>query len=159
MLIANNQSMIWDSNVRDFKPGDVGQFKVLLVDFVNLTNVLDEVVSLSRNVIGGKVYSFKSNLWVTDDGEGLQIDFGGTATMDWFRATYKGFDDTLSLVKQSLALGTLLESDGFSGVIEIKGSFEPSASGTFVIRVAQKNHAVGELTVLKGSSISVQETL
>lgn len=133
--------------------------KALAADVASVTNVLAVIAALTYTVAAGAKYQFEIALWLTDsNGEGLQIDLnGGTAAMTWFRATYTGFDDTLSLVKQADELVDLLESEGFSGVIYIRGGFSPSGAGTFAPRFAQKNHSAGSLTALKGSSLSIME--
>lgn len=160
LLIKHGQVLKWNSETRDFISSDVGPLVLLLpVDIVNGSNVLTGLLDLSCPVISAKMYNFEIVLWVSDNnGEGLKIDLlGGTAGMTWFHGTYRGYDETLSLVKQVSSMSMVLDSDGFSGMIEIKGSFSPSSDGTFTVRTAQKAHVSGSLIVLKGSSLLLRE--
>jgi hypothetical protein len=127
----------------------------------NTTNVLATIGDFTRPVRAGVVYVFRIILRIADaNGEGIRLDLdGGTAPMDWMWATYVGFDNALSIAQQVEALDTVVDSDGFTGKIQIDGAFEPSDDGTFAPRFSQKAHSVGNVTVSRGSSVLVQEAV
>lgn len=125
------------------------------------SNTLTAQNGLSRDVVSGMSYYFKIVLFITATvNEGLQLDLnGGTATMTFLKAMALGYDGSsqalISPIITALAT-TFGPQDAFSGKIEVEGSFVPSASGTFIPRVAQTAHASGSVQVLKGSLILVQ---
>jgi hypothetical protein len=117
---------------------------------------------LTWTVVNGTVYGFTILLRITDPaGEGMQIDLaGGTVTITDCWISYYGFDNAPgTMMAHPTSLATVVAVDQFAGpaLIEIKGSFAATNSGTLIPRFAQKNHSAGTLTVLKGSSIVVRE--
>jgi hypothetical protein len=138
------------------------QPRALTADLAAITsNTLAAISGLSQDVESAKIYKFEFALWVTDsNAEGIKLDLnGGTAAMTWFRAKFFGLDaDTVAIVQSTTTLASAVNRDSFSGMVQIWGAFSPSGDGTFIPRVAQKAHASGSLTVLKGSSSLVQET-
>lgn len=120
-------------------------------------------LSLTNYVISGHRYSFKCILYVSDSTatDGVQIDFGGgTATATNFRCHVTSFDSALNLSTQltSLTAAATMSTFTGAGMIEVHGSFEPSASGSFIPRFAQAAHTVGTLTCFRGSHILMEET-
>jgi len=116
--------------------------------------------TLSANVFAGKKYGFTCVLYISDSvaAEGAQIDFnGGTATATNFRVHVTAFDSALSLSSQGTSLATAYAVSTFtgSGMFECHGSIEPSASGSLIPRYAQNTHAVGTLTLARGSHLIV----
>jgi hypothetical protein len=133
----------------------------LAADLVNSTTAFANITDLSAPVLAGRKYSFRATLFINDsNAEGVKFDLnGGTATSTNLRATYLGWDTALSLIMNVTTLAAVASVDSFSGVgkIEIEGTFEPATDGTFVPRMAQLVHTSGSLTVLRGSSLVVQE--
>lgn len=126
----------------------------------NATNATATLANtgLSVTVKNGRRYSFKCILYVSDStaAEGVQIDFGGgSATATNFRAHVTGFDTALPLNTQVTTLTTPAGAGTFTGagMIEVHGSLEPSSDGTFAPRFAQNTHAVGTLTLFRGSHL------
>lgn len=131
----------------------------LAADATNATATL-ATTGLSVTVKSGRKYAFKCVLYVSDSiaAEGAQIDFGGgTATATNFRAHVTGFDTALTINTQLTSLTGVASAGTFtgSGMLEIHGSFEPSANGTFIPRFAQATHAAGTLTLFRGSHLLV----
>lgn len=129
----------------------------LAADATNATATL-ATTGLSVTVKSGRKYAFKCVLYVSDSvaAEGAQIDFGGgTATATNFRAHVTGFDTALTVNTQLSSLTGVASAGTFtgSGMMEIHGSFEPSANGTFIPRFAQNTHAAGTLTLFRGSHL------
>lgn len=129
----------------------------LAADATNATAAL-ATTGLSVTVKTGRKYAFKCVLYVSDSvaAEGAQIDFGGgTATATNFRAHVTGFDTALTVNTQLTSLSGVASAGTFtgSGMMEIHGSFEPSANGTFIPRFAQNTHAAGTLTLFRGSHL------
>jgi len=119
-------------------------------------------LSLSAGVIAGKKYSFTCILFVANSlaADGVKIDFdGGSATVTNFRAHTKITDAALLTSLQTSALGTDITAATVTGdaEIEINGSFEPSASGTFIPRFACNADTTGTLTVYRGSNLIFTE--
>lgn len=126
----------------------------------NATNATATLANtgLSVTVKNGRKYGFKCILYVSDStaAEGVQIDFGGgSATATNFRAHVTGFDTALTLNTQVTTLTTPAGAGTFTGagMIEVHGSFEPSSDGTLAPRFAQNTHAVGTLTLFRGSHL------
>jgi hypothetical protein len=122
--------------------------------FANLTGC-------SISVISGAKYVGKIHLFVSDSvaAEGVKVDFdGGSATATNFRAENLGFDSALTIVSQTTALATDVTAATFTGngYIEATITFEPSANGTFIPRVAQNSHSTGTLTVARGSYVQLK---
>jgi hypothetical protein len=119
--------------------------------------------SLSVNVIAGHKYSFVAELFLSDStaADGAKIDFnGGTAAATDFRAQVTAFDTALNLSTQVTTLAGTASASTFTGAgaFEIHGSFEPTGSGTFILRFAQNAHTVGTLTLARGSHITLVDT-
>lgn len=134
----------------------------LSADLTNATATLAST-TLSISVTSGRKYMFKAILYVSDSvaAEGVQVDFGGgTAAATNFRAHVTGFDSALTVNTQVTSLTGVASAGTFSGsgMIEIHGSFEPSSSGTFIPRFAQNTHAVGTLTLFRGSHIQMWDS-
>lgn len=135
----------------------------LAADLVNSTTLFANIAGLTANVLAGRKYTFRVTLFINDSlAEGVKFDLaGGTATATNLRASYLGWDSGLILSTHVAALATVASVDNFAGVgkIEIEGALEPAAGGTFIPRMAQKTHVAGSLTILRGSSMLVQESL
>lgn len=132
---------------------------LLAADGTNATATMANT-GLSVTVTTGRKYGFKCLLYVNDSvaAEGAKIDFdGGTATATNFRAHATLFDSALNLSAQVSALATDIASATVTGdaMIEVHGTFEPSATGTFIPRYAQNTHAAGTLTIYRGSHLLV----
>lgn len=127
------------------------------------SNTLTAQAGLSRDVVSGIAYSFTIVLFLTATlMEGWKLDLdGGSAAMSWITGLARGYDgSSLALVVEITDLTTEISpQDGFSGTVEIKGSFVPSGDGTFIPRLAQVAHSSGSVQTLKGSSISVEASV
>lgn len=126
-------------------------------DLTNATTIL-ATTGLSITVQNGKKYAFKCIFYVSDSvaAEGVKVDFGGgTATATNFRAHVTGFDSALTINTQLTSLTGTATAGTFTGagMIEVHGSFEPSSTGTFLPRFAQNSHAIGILTLFRGSHL------
>lgn len=131
----------------------------LAADGTNITTTFAST-GLSVNLQAGRKYVFKLVLFLSDSiaADGVKIDFaGGTATETDFRAQVTAFDAALALSTQLVNLTDVASIATFTGngSIEIHGSFEPLASGTFIPRYAQVVHTTGTLTVFRGSHLLV----
>lgn len=134
----------------------------LASDQTNATATLAST-TLSVTLQGGRSYAFKSILYVSDStaAEGVKIDFGGgTATATNFRTHCTGFDTALGVSTQLTSLTGTASAGTFtgSGMMECHGSFEVNAGGTFIPRFAQNTHAIGTLTLFRGSHLQVFDT-
>jgi hypothetical protein len=116
--------------------------------------------ALSVTVVSGHKYSFKAELFLSDStaADGAKIDFGGgSATATDFRAQVTAFDTALNLSTQVTSLTGAASASTFTGAgaFEVHGSFEPSSSGTFIVRFAQAAHTLGTLTLARGSHLTL----
>lgn len=119
-------------------------------------------LGLSATVNNAKKYTFKCIIYCADSvaADGAKFDFdGGTATATNFRVHGTAFDTALVLSTQSTALATDFAAATVTGdaMFEFHGSFEPSASGTFIPRFAQNATTAGTLTAYRGSSLILTE--
>jgi len=114
-------------------------------------------------LVSGRKYTFEAKLFASNSvaGEGVKIDFnGGSATSTNFIAQCEGLDSTLTINTQVSALNTACSAATFTGngFIRVTGSFEPSGSGTFILRFAENSASSGTLTVKRGSSIRMYDS-
>lgn len=109
---------------------------------------------LSSRVINAHKYAFTCILYFTESvsGDGAKIDFnGGTATSTFFQAHVKA-DSTLGTPDLTSISGTTTAASvAAADMWIVHGVFEPSSSGTFVLRFAANSHSTGTLTLGKGS--------
>lgn len=140
-------------------------YSMLAADYSNATAAFTNT-ALSITVINGRKYTFQAELFHIDStaADGAQFDFnGGTATATNFRVHCLHYDQTAAVLKstQVTALASVADSVASTGtgqnLTTCNGSFEPSASGTFIIRGAQVAHTAGTLTVNRGSHIWVMD--
>ena len=129
-------------------------------DVTNATTTMSNLTALSLTLEAAIKYSFKLILFVNESvpAEGLKIDFdGGDATMTNFRAHGLFYDVDLLLSVQTALLATDMAQASFigDGLIEVSGSFEVNAAGTFIPRYAQNSHTSGLATVRRGSNLIV----
>lgn len=139
----------------------------MTANVVRSNTTMTALAELSRSVLNGRRYDFDVILRVADSaavagaGEGIKVDLnGGTATVTDFWATFEIKDWGFSTIKHGTALADVASIDavgGGDGLVQINGSFTATADGTFIPRVAQTSHTSGSITVLEGSSISLQE--
>lgn len=134
-------------------------------DYTNATAAFTNT-ALSINVITGRKYIFQVELFHIDStaADGAQFDFnGGAATATNFRVHCLHFDQTAAVLKstQAAALATVADSVASTGTGQnltvCNGTFEPSSTGTFIVRAAQVAHTAGTLTVNRGSHIWVED--
>ncbi len=138
----------------------------LAADVTNATTTM-QATGLSVPVVSGRKYTFVAVIKATDSTtvDGIKIDFdASTATATNFWCVFTIHDASLeALAGGTTALATDITitpfdgSDG-GGWIEARGTFEPSASGTFAIRAAQSGHTTGTLTILRGSHLIVHDS-
>ncbi len=136
----------------------------LAANFTSVTTAMAAITaggtSLSVPVISGHRYKFEVVLMMNDASglEGAVFDFdASTAAATNFRAfpddgatgAFAGFTTTLA----TDITGTGITDD----TLVIRGSFEPSSTGTFALRAAQSTHISGTLTVYRGSSLQITE--
>jgi hypothetical protein len=124
---------------------------------VSLANTL-----ISVNVVNGHKYIFDAELFLSDStaADGAVVDFaGGGATATNFRAQITAFDTALNFSTVTTTLAGTGSATTFTGngAFEVHGSFEPSSSGTFIVRFAQKTHSVGTLTIARGSNLVMHD--
>lgn len=137
----------------------------LAADYSNATAAFTNTL-LSVTVTSGRKYNFNAALFLVDStaADGAQIDFnGGTAAATDFRVHCNHFDQTAAVLKstQVTALATVADSVVSTGtgqnLVECYGSFQPSGTGTFIVRAAQVAHTAGTLTVNRGSFVFVED--
>ena len=138
---------------------------MLAGDYTNATAGFTNT-ALSITVITGRKYTFSLTLFLIDStaAEGAQIDFnGGTAAATNFRVHCLHYDQTAAVLKstQITALASVADSVASTGtgqnMVTCSGSFEPSGTGTFIVRGAQISHASGTLTINRGSNLWVED--
>lgn len=134
----------------------------LASDYTNATTTFSNT-TLSVTVTSGRKYTFVVRAFGTDStaADGAKFDFnGGTAAATNFRVHCTLFDTALLFSTQATALATALSSATVTGasMLECAGSFEPSGSGTFIVRAAQNAHTAGTLTLNRGSYLWVEDT-
>ena len=132
--------------------------KSLAAAYTNATTAMSNITGLSTTLITGRKYQFQMSLFVSTDvaADGIKIDFdGGTATALDFRSHTKVFDTALLLSSQTTAIATDIAQATITGdsVIEVSGTFEVNAAGTFIPRASQNAHTTGTLTIQRGSWI------
>lgn len=112
--------------------------------------------ALSVTVTTGRVYSFHCVLIYSNSTatEGAQFDFnGGAATSTNFVAGSEGgINDTVTTALTGVYSQATVTGNN---ITTIDGTFEPSSTGTFIVRGAEVSHTTGTLTVLRGSYLAV----
>lgn len=134
---------------------------MLAANYTNATASMTNT-ALSITLLAGRKYVFRMSLFLADSvaGEGVLIDFdGGAATATNFRAHAILHDTTLLLSQQVSALATDIGVATVTGdsLMEVTGSIEVNAGGTFLVRASQNTHATGTLTIYRGSHIAFED--
>lgn len=125
-------------------------------NYTNATNGFTNT-ALSVTVTSGRVYSFHVVLIYSNStaGEGAQFDFngGGATSTNFVAGTEGGINDTVTTALTGVfSQGTVTGNN----VTVIDGTFEPSSTGTFIVRAAENSaHVSGTLTILRGSYMRV----
>lgn len=119
------------------------------------------------NVVSGRKYSFTVSIFFSDStaADGAQFDFnGGSATATNFIAHCTAANSAgAALVitnAASAALATAVQvalALTTQSWLQCAGTFEPSSTGTFIVRAAQTAHSTGTLTVSRGSFLTVED--
>lgn len=133
---------------------------MLAADFTNATTTFSNT-ALSITVTSGRKYTFVAELFVDNatDSNGGKIDFdGGTATATNFRADCFEVSTVLDNNTQVTALATDIVATTItgSGRWSCAGSFEPSSTGTFIIRAASNGGAT-TFTMFRGSYLWMED--
>jgi len=141
-----------------------GETCFLAADQTNATTTFANLNNCSPTLYSGHKYGGKVVLFVSDSvaAEGVKLDFnGGSATVTNFRAHADGLDSALTINTQATSISSAISAATFtgSGRIVIYFTFEPSADGTFIPRIAQNSHVTGTITVARGSFVAIQECL
>jgi len=141
-----------------------GETCFLAADQTVSSTTLASLTGCSRTFYSGHKYAGMVVLLVSDSvaAEGVKLDFnGGSATVTNFRAHADGLDSALTINTQVTAISTAITAATFtgSGRITVYFTFEPSADGTLIPRVAQNSHVTGTLTVFRGSYMTAVECL
>lgn len=135
--------------------------KFLTADHTNATATPTNLTDLTVTVVSGRKYTFKLILMCSQSvaADGIRVDFeGGTATATNFRAHVLIYDGTTIDTHTAVtALATDVTSTdvGTTVLVEVWGSFEPSAAGTFIPRVGLEAASTGTITTARGSHLSV----
>lgn len=115
---------------------------------------------LTVPVTSGHKYKFSALLKLshTVPADGIKVDFDTSAAATDFWAVANAWDTGSNIVSLgSVALATdlsaAIDGSGNDGWFEISGSYEPSASGNFLIRFAEAAHTTGTATLYRGSSL------
>lgn len=133
---------------------------MLAADFTNATTTFSNT-ALSISVVTGRKYAFTAELFVDNatDANGGKLDFnGGTATATNFRADCYEVSTVLDNNTQNTTLaGTYVATTiTGSGRWSCAGSFEPSSTGTFILRAASNGGAT-TFTMFRGSWLMVED--
>mgnify|MGYP001563460718 CR=1 FL=1 len=118
---------------------------------------------LSVTVSLGRKYFFEAILFLADStvADGAVIDFdGGSATATNFICYFEAHGSVTKSISEgsSVTLATdfsVATVDAGVNMFRVTGSFEPSATGTFIPRYAQVVHTTGTLTIYRGSILRV----
>lgn len=157
MMMTSDRSATWT----DTNYVSIVKSSYLATDATS-TSITFATTGIGVTVTSGHKYAFIAELYLSDStaADGAKIDFnGGSATSSNFRAQVTAFDTALNIATVTTALSTSVAASTFtgSGAFEIHGSFEPSSTGTFIIRFAQNAHTVGTLTLARGSHIVMHD--
>jgi hypothetical protein len=136
-------------------------------DYTNATASLTNT-ALSVTVITGRAYTFRLVLFADDSTavDGGQIDFnGGAATATDFRAHCVLSSATGTTLAQanaaSAALATVINATSFVATTQVmwecNGTFQPSSTGTFIVRAGKNSHTTGTLTIQQGSHLWIED--
>lgn len=136
--------------------------KVLGSDYTNATATFSNT-ALSISVVSGRKYTFQIVLFCADStaADGIQLDFnGGSAGVTNFVAAGSISDATAGGNQEVTTLAGVISAATITGAtkVVIDGCFEPSSTGTFILRAAQNAHTTGTLTIKRGSYIWVEDT-
>lgn len=130
---------------------------VLASDFTNATATFSNT-ALSVPVAAGGTYAFTLQAFVSDStaAEGGKIDFaGGSATFTNFIA---GSNSVLVTTVTTANTGTFSNATiTGNNLITISGTATINAGGTFIVRAAQNTHALGTLTMSRGSRLMLNK--
>lgn len=137
--------------------------------YTNATTVFSNT-NLAITVKSGQIYTFAANLFVTEStaADGAKLDFaGGTAAATAFVASCVLTNAVGTVLAQvnatSAALATSINIAAFTNTsvhtYRCVGSLTPSSNGTFILRAAQNAHTTGTLTMIRGSSIWIEDTI
>lgn len=158
---ANGSTAGWIQN----SAGD----SVLNADYTNATTTFSNM-AFSKTVISGRAYAFSMSLHLTEStaADGVKIDFnGGTAAMTHFVVSCVLTNNLGAIVTQANAISTALATvinatatvTTAQHLYQCQGGFVPSGNGTFIARAAQDSHSAGTLTVLRDSSLMVNDVV
>jgi hypothetical protein len=136
-------------------------------NYTNATTTFSNT-ALSITVTTGRAYTFRLVLLASNSiaADGGKLDFnGGTATATDFRAHCVLSSATGTTLAQanaaSTALATTINATTFVATTQVmwkcNGSFEPSSTGTFIVRAAENSTTTGTLTINRGSHLWIED--
>jgi hypothetical protein len=119
--------------------------------------------ALSVTVAASGTYEIEAALHSTSAVKGLNVDFGGTATVTnfiglWSAHVASGNEADAARYERVTAAGTdftVAALDGAASVYRFKGSIEVNAGGTFLLRGAQNAADASNTTILRGSTLKL----
>lgn len=137
-------------------------------EVVNNSSVLQGDNHLTASFTTGKKYYFEVLLHAIDATAtgigGIKVAMGGTAILANMVALAEITGPTVgvSATSRLTALGQVVSEEANAEdkpVVKILGSVEVTTGGTFLVQWAQSSANIGDLTVLRGSTLLYQEAL
>lgn len=123
------------------------------------STVLQNDDHLTVSVLAGRTYNFRFRIFTTNASavEGIKWALGGTATVTSLKAQFKYYDGTTWALARVTAFGTTANmTPAADGYIEIDGTVEVNAAGTFLLQWAQQTSGANNATVQRNSSLIVE---
>lgn len=119
--------------------------------------------ALSVTVASSGIYNIDVTVHAANAVSGLNMDFGGTATVtnfigEW--SLFKADDPSTGHITRVTAAGTDFhpsEGDAVDGFYTFKGTIEVNVGGTFLLRGAQDTADVSNTTILRGSTLVLRK--
>lgn len=117
--------------------------------------------ALVGNVMSGGLYKVELNLLSTSATECLQLNFGGTATVDaaqgeWLARSDYATGELLRITDLSAAFAPS-SLDGLDAAFQFVGSIEigpdPEDAGTFLLQGCQRTSDASDTTILAGATL------